>query len=134
MKSILTTCPYCGTGCTFFLNVKGGKIVSVTPDDDVNSVNQGKLCSKGRFGFDFVHHKDRLTNPLIRKEGKLVEVTWGEAIDFIVSKIKKTLKEYGSDSVAAFSSARCTNEENYLMQKLMRAVIGTNNVDHCARL
>lgn len=134
MKSILTTCPYCGTGCTFFLNVKDGKIVSVTPDDNANSVNQGKLCSKGRFGFDFVHHKDRLTNPLIRKAGKLVEVTWEEAIGFIVSKIKKTVKEYGSDSVAAFSSARCTNEENYLMQKLMRAVIGTNNVDHCARL
>ncbi|WP_065079509.1 formate dehydrogenase H subunit alpha, partial [Clostridium ragsdalei] len=100
MKSILTTCPYCGTGCTFFLNVRDGKIVSVTPDDNVNSVNQGKLCSKGRFGFDFVHHKDRLTNPLIRKEGKLVEVTWEEAIGFIVSKIKKTVKEYGSDSVA----------------------------------
>lgn len=134
MKSTLTTCPYCGTGCTFFLNVRDGKIVSVTSDDNVNSVNQGKLCSKGRFGFDFVHHKDRLTNPLIRKEGKLVEVTWGEAIGFIASKIKKTVKQYGSDSIAAFSSARCTNEENYLMQKLMRAVIGTNNIDHCARL
>jgi Uncharacterized anaerobic dehydrogenase len=133
MNSVLTTCPYCGTGCTFFLNVEGGQIVSVTPNT-VNAVNQGKLCSKGHFGFDFVHHKDRLTNPLIRKEGKLVEATWKETIDFIVSKIKKTVKEYGADSVAAFSSARCTNEENYLMQKLMRAVIGTNNVDHCARL
>lgn len=133
MNSILTTCPYCGTGCTFFLNVEGEKIVSVTPNN-VNAVNNGKLCSKGRFGFDFVHHKDRLTNPLIRKEGKLVEATWEETISFIVSKIKKTVKEYGADSVAAFSSARCTNEENYLMQKLMRAVIGTNNVDHCARL
>lgn len=133
MNSVLTTCPYCGTGCTFFLNVEGGEIVSVTPNTE-NAVNEGKLCSKGHFGFDFVHHKDRLTNPLIRKEGKLVEATWEEAIDFIVSKIKKTVKEYGADSVAAFSSARCTNEENYLMQKFMRAVIGTNNVDHCARL
>lgn len=133
MKSVLTTCPYCGTGCTFFLNVEGGEIISVTPNTE-NAVNQGTLCSKGHFGFDFVHHKERLTNPLIRREGKLVEVTWEEAIDFIVSKVKKTVKEYGADSVAAFSSARCTNEENYLMQKLMRAVIGTNNIDHCARL
>lgn len=133
MNSILTTCPYCGTGCTFFLNVEGGEIVSVTPNN-VNAVNEGKLCSKGHFGFDFVHHKDRLTNPLIRKEGKLVEATWEETIQFIASKIKKTVEEYGADSIAAFSSARCTNEENYLMQKLMRAVIGTNNIDHCARL
>lgn len=133
MNSILTTCPYCGTGCTFFLNVEGGEIISITPND-VNTVNDGKLCAKGRFGFDFVNHKDRLTNPLIRKEGKLVEATWEETIRFIVSKIKKTVKQFGADSVAAFSSARCTNEENYLMQKLMRAVIGTNNVDHCARL
>ncbi|MGK0466965.1 MAG: putative molibdopterin-dependent oxidoreductase YjgC [Clostridium sp.] len=133
MNSILTTCPYCGTGCTFFLNVDGEKIVSVTPND-LNAVNDGKLCSKGHFGFDFVHHKDRLTNPLIRKEGKLVEVTWEETIRFVASKIKKTVKKYGADSVAGFSSARCTNEENYLMQKLMRAVIGTNNIDHCARL
>ena len=132
MNSILTTCTYCGTGCTFFLNVEGGEIVSVTPNT-VNTVNQGKLCAKGRFGFDFVSHKDRLTSPLIRKEGKLVEATWEETIRFIVSKIKKNVKEFGCDSVAAFSSARCTNEENYLMQKLMR-MIGTNNVDHCARL
>lgn len=132
MNSILTTCPYCGTGCTFFLNVENEKIVSVTPNA-FNTVNNGKLCAKGRFGFDFVDHKDRLTNPLIRKEGKLVEATWEETIRFIVSKIKTTVKEFGADSVAAFSSARCTNEENYLMQKLMR-MIGTNNVDHCARL
>ena len=133
MNRVLTTCPYCGTGCTFFLNVENEEIVSVTPNT-VNAVNEGKLCSKGHFGFDFVHHRDRLTNPLIRKNGELIEVTWKEAIDFIVSKIKKTIEEYGADGIAAFSSARCTNEENYLMQKLMRAVIGTNNIDHCARL
>lgn len=133
MNSILTTCPYCGTGCTFFLNVEGEKIISVTPND-LNAVNEGKLCSKGHFGFDFVQHKERLTNPLIRKEGKLVEVTWEETIRFVASKMKKTIKKCGADSIAGFSSARCTNEENYLMQKLMRAVIGTNNVDHCARL
>ena len=133
MKSTLTTCPYCGTGCTLYLNVEDHKIVSVTPNGE-KAVNQGKLCSKGHFGFDFVHHRDRLTTPLIRKTGQLVEATWDEAIGLIAGKIKAYGNQYGPDSIAGFSSARCTNEENYLMQKLMRAVIGTNNIDHCARL
>lgn len=133
MKSVLTTCPYCGSGCTFSLNVEGDQIVSVTPNQD-NSVNQGVLCLKGHFGFDFVHNKKRLTKPLIRKEGMLVEASWDEAIGLVAAKMKAAAAEAGPDSIAAFSSARCTNEENYLMQKLMRAAIGTNNVDHCARL
>lgn len=133
MNSVLTTCPYCGTGCTFYLNVEGNEIISVTPNNE-NAVNEGKLCLKGHFGFDFVHHPDRLTTPLIKKDGKLVEATWEEAISLVASKLKEIKEKNGSDSIAAFSSARCTNEENYLMQKLMRAVIGTNNVDHCARL
>jgi formate dehydrogenase alpha subunit len=133
VESVLTTCPYCGTGCTFYLNTQQDEIVSVTPNRN-NAVNKGKLCSKGYFGFDFVHHRDRLKHPLIRKNGVLVESTWDEAVSLIVSKLKNTIKEFGSDSIAAFSSARCTNEENYLMQKFMRAVIGTNNIDHCARL
>lgn len=133
MKSVLTTCPYCGTGCTFYLNVKDGEIVSITPNNE-NSVNEGKLCLKGHFGFDFVHHRDRLTQPLIRKNGKLTEATWDEALGLVAEKLGKIKEQHGSDSIAAFSSARCTNEENYLMQKLMRAVIGTNNIDHCARL
>lgn len=133
MKQILTTCPYCGTGCTFYLNVEDDRIVSVTPND-ANSVNQGILCLKGHFGFDFVDNKKRLTNPLIRKNGELVEASWDEAIDLVASKMKETIEQHGPDALAAFSSARCTNEENYLMQKLMRAVVGTNNIDHCARL
>lgn len=133
MKSVLTTCPYCGTGCTFYLNVEENKIISVSPNK-ANAVNKGKLCSKGHFGFDFIHHRDRLSMPLIRKEGKLVEASWEEAISHVASKLKSTAKQFGPDSVAAFSSARCTNEENYLMQKLMRAVVGSNNIDHCARL
>ena len=133
MQSILTTCPYCGSGCTFYLNVKDGEIVSVTPNEK-NAVNGGKLCSKGHFFFYFVHHKDRLKNPMIRKNEKLEEVSWEEAFEFITSKLKSTIKDHGPDSIASFSSARCTNEENYLMQKLMRAAIGTNNIDHCARL
>lgn len=133
MKSTLTTCPYCGTGCTLYLNVENNKIISVTPNQD-KAVNQGKLCSKGHFGFDFVHHRDRLTTPLIKKAGKFVAATWEEAIQLIAKKITGLKEQYGSDSIAGFSSARCSNEENYLMQKLMRAVIGTNNIDHCARL
>lgn len=133
MKSVLTTCPYCGCGCTFYLNVENNEIISVTPNN-VNAVNHGKLCLKGHFGFDFVHHPDRLKSPMIRKNGELVEASWDEALSLIASKLKTIKKEYGADSIAAFSSARCTNEENYLMQKFMRAVIGTNNIDHCARL
>jgi formate dehydrogenase major subunit len=115
------------------LNVENGELKSVTPNDK-NAVNKGKLCSKGHFGFDFVHHPSRLTSPLIRKNGKLVEASWDEAIELLTANLKKTVNDFGADSVAGFSSARCTNEENYLMQKLMRAVIGTNNIDHCARL
>jgi formate dehydrogenase major subunit len=133
MNSVLTTCPYCGTGCTFYLNVEDNEIVSITPNSK-NAVNEGKLCLKGHFGFDFVHHRDRLTTPLIRKNGKLTEASWEEAIGLVATKVKQAKADYGADSIAAFSSARCTNEENYLMQKLMRAVIGTNNIDHCARL
>ena len=133
MGSVLTTCPYCGCGCNFYLNVEDGQIVSVTPLAE-KSVNLGKLCLKGRFGFDFVHHRDRLTTPLIKKNGKLEEASWPEALDLVVSKLKSIKEKSGPDSIAAFSSARCTNEENYLMQKFMRAAIGTNNIDHCARL
>lgn len=133
MNSVLTTCPYCGTGCTLYLNVEKDEIIRVVPNKK-NAVNNGKLCSKGYFGFDFVHHKSRLVSPLIRKDGKLVEASWDEAIELLASKLKGTIKDFGPDSVAGFSSARCTNEENYLMQKLLRAVVGTNNIDHCARL
>lgn len=99
-----------------------------------NSVNQGSLCAKGHFGFDFVHHPDRLTSPLVRKNGVLVETDWDEAFSVITERFKSFKKDFGPDSIAGFSSARCTNEENYLMQKFMRAAIGTNNIDHCARL
>jgi len=133
MESVKTTCPYCGCGCNFSLNVEDGQIVSVTPLVE-NTVNLGKLCLKGRFGFDFVHHRDRLITPLIRKNGKLEKTGWPEAISFTADRLKSIKKEFGPDSIAAFSSARCTNEENYLMQKFMRVAIGTNNIDHCARL
>ncbi len=133
MESVVTTCPYCGCGCSFTLNVEGGEIVSAVPQVD-NVVNLGRLCLKGRFGFDFVHHKDRLRTPLVRRNGTLEEATWDEAYGVIAERFADIRKKHGPDAIAAFSSARCTNEENYLLQKLMRAVVGTNNIDHCARL
>lgn len=133
MASVLTTCPYCGTGCTLYLNVENDEIISVTPNKE-QAVNRGTLCAKGHFGFDFVHHKKRLSLPLIRENGRLTESSWEEAIGLVAAKLKAMIGKFGPDSVAAFSSARCTNEENYLMQKFMRAVVGTNNIDHCARL
>lgn len=132
MKKVTTTCPYCGTGCTFDLNVKDGKVVGVTSTD--GDVNGRALCVKGRFGYGFIHHPDRLKTPLIRKDGKLVEASWPEAIKLVAEKLGAAKEKHGPDAVAVLSSARCTNEENYLMNKLARAVIGTNNIDHCARL
>ena len=92
------------------------------------------LCVKGKFAYNFVNHDSRLKSPLLKKDGKFEEISWDEAYDIIVEKINDVKKNYGPDAIAGLSSARCTNEENYLMQKLMRAVIGTNNIDHCARL
>lgn len=133
MQHTTTTCPYCGVGCSLSLAVENDRIVSVSPGPEP-SVNKGALCSKGRFGFDFVHHKDRLTTPLIRKNGVLEPASWDEALGLIASKFSEIASSYGADALGGFSSARCSNEENYLFQKLFRAGIGTNNVDHCARL
>lgn len=132
-KKVSTICPYCGCGCGIILYIKDNKTVKVSGDES-NPVNEGWLCVKGKFGADFVNSEDRLKKPLIRKNGKLVECGLEEALDFIANKLKEIKQKYGSDSIAGISSAKCTNEENYLFQKFMRAVIGTNNVDHCARL
>ena len=96
--------------------------------------NFGSLCVKGRFGFDFLNSPDRLKRPLIKKNGKFEEVSWEEALDFVAKKLKEVKEKYGSDSIGVFASARITNEENYVLQKFTRAVLGTNNIDHCARL
>jgi len=137
LKKVPTVCPYCGVGCNIELNVKDGRIVKVTSPID-SEVNQGRLCVKGKFGFDFVQNDERLTTPLIRTgekgEGKFREASWDEALDLVAERLSGTRKESGPDSIAILASAKCTNEENYLMQKFARAVIGTNNVDHCARL
>ena len=129
-KSVITTCPYCGVGCQFNLEVKENTILRSIPVLE-NSVNKGQACVKGRFGLaEFVQSPERLTTPLIRKNGELVEATWDEALDLIAEKFPL----YRGDSFACFPSAKCTNEENYVAQKLTRAVMQTNNVDHCARL
>ncbi len=129
---VRTTCPFCGVGCNFDLNVKDGKVIGVTANPD-SPVNGRDLCVKGRFGIDYVHSPDRLTTPLIKKDGRFVEADWDEALDLVAQKLGEVKAAFGPDAVAALSSARCTNEENYLLQKFMRAVIGTNNIDHCAR-
>ncbi|MFH1968985.1 MAG: formate dehydrogenase subunit alpha [Verrucomicrobiota bacterium] len=132
-RDVKTLCPYCGCGCGLVLGVRGGRIVSVRGDTD-NVVNKGSLCVKGRFGLDFVGAPDRLTAPLIRRNGKLEKASWAEALERVASGFRQIKDKHGPDALAGFSSAKCTNEENYVFQKFMRAVLGTNNVDHCARL
>jgi predicted molibdopterin-dependent oxidoreductase YjgC len=127
-----TTCSYCGVGCQLNLLAKDNKVVGVEPANGQS--NDGLLCVKGKFGFNFINHPDRLTAPLIKKDGRFVEASWDEAYTLIVDKIKKAKAEFGSEALAGLSSARVTNEENYLFQKMVRAGFGTNSVDHCARL
>ncbi|MCI5223725.1 MAG: FAD-dependent oxidoreductase [Candidatus Electrothrix sp. AR4] len=132
-RKVRTTCPYCGAGCQMQLKVKGDTLMEATSEADL-APNYGALCVKGRFAFNFSQDKERLTSPLVRRDGKLVEATWDEAYDVIAERMGKVKDEFGPDSIAGFSCARATNEENFLMQKFMRTVIGTNNIDHCARL
>jgi predicted molibdopterin-dependent oxidoreductase YjgC len=134
VRKVLTTCGYCGCGCNFYLNVHNDEVVGVTPKLN-HPVSKGKLCIKGWQGFSFVRHQDRLKKPLIKNAaGKFEEVTWEKAYDYIVKGLQGIKEKYGSESIGVLSSARCTNEENYLLTKFARAVLGTNNVDHCARL
>ena len=132
-KEVTTTCPYCGCGCGLVLGVRGNRIVRVRAEKD-NPASQGQLCVKGRFGLDFVGSPDRLTTPLIRRDGELAEATWDEALDFVADRLTAIRDEHGGDAVAGSASAKVTNEENYLFQKFMRAVVGTNHIDHCAHL
>ena len=129
-REVKTICPYCGVGCQMYLGIKDEQIVSVRGAEE-GEANHGLLCVKGRFGIgEFVHHPDRLTTPLIKKNGQFEEATWEDALALVAGK----LEDYKSDELAVISSAKCTNEENYVVQKFARAVLGTNNVDHCARL
>ncbi len=132
-RFVRTTCPYCGCGCQMLLGVSNGRLVETLPLKDA-VMNRGKLCIKGWNAHEFVHSPDRLTRPLVRRDGRLQESTWDEALDRVVSGLTSIRDAHGGNALAFLSSARTTNEENYLVQKLSRAGFGTNNVDHCARL
>ena len=132
-KTVLTTCAYCGCGCGMCLEVLDGRLIGTLPSK-THPINEGKLCVKGWNIHEFVQHPDRLTKPLIRKNGTLTEASWDEALDYTVSRLKEIKEAHGSDSIAFLASAKVTNEENYLIMKFARAAVGTNNVDHCARL
>jgi NADP-reducing hydrogenase subunit HndD len=132
IEKVRTTCPYCGVGCQMWLHVKNGKIVKVTAVEEA-APNRGRLCVKGRFGYDFIYSNERLRTPLIRENGAFRKAGWDEALDLVADRFKKIIAEHGPDAIAGVSCARSLNEDSYQMQKLFRAVIGTNNIDHCAR-
>lgn len=132
-KTVLTTCPYCGCGCSMLLEVLDGKLVGTIPSK-TSPVNEGKLCVKGWTVHEFVTSPNRLTKPMVRKSDTLKESSWDEALDLAARRLREIKEKHGPDSIAMLSSAKCTNEENYLLQKFCRAGIGTNNIDHCARL
>ena len=128
-----TTCNFCGVGCQLDLHVNGDRLVKITSPEPGETMNDGNLCVKGRFAYDFVHHEDRITEPLIRGEdGKLKPVSWEEALKFAANGLNRVKEKHGADSLGFISSSRCTGEENYLMQKLSRAAFGTNNIHQCA--
>ncbi len=129
---IRTTCPYCGVGCQQLLHVQNGRIVKVTGVEDAEP-NKGRLCVKGRFGYDFIYSEERLKTPLIREGETFREASWDEALDLVADRFKTIIAESGPDAVAGVSCARSINEDSYNMQKLFRAVFKTNNIDHCAR-
>ena len=131
--AVETTCPYCGCGCSISLEVKDGQVIRVTPGKE-DRVNQGTLCVRGSYGYDFVCSPDRLTKPLVRTKDGLKEVSWEEALERAASGLKRIKEKYGPDSLAVLGSPRCTNEENYLLQRFARCVLGTNNTDNGSRL
>jgi formate dehydrogenase major subunit len=131
----ITTCAYCGVGCSFRAEMKGQQVVRMVPNKD-GGANHGHSCVKGRFAFGYATHKDRITSPLIRESihDPWQEVSWDEAFEFAATKLKNIQKKYGQGSIGGITSSRCTNEETYLVQKLVRAAFGNNNVDTCARV
>jgi predicted molibdopterin-dependent oxidoreductase YjgC len=131
VQKVETVCAYCGCGCNVTLHVNRDEVVRVTSRPD--RVNEGWLCVKGRFGYNFINNPDRLKTPLIKKDGAFIKASWDEAFQLVADRLSAIKEKNGPDAIAGLSSARCTNEENYLFQKFMRAGIGTNNVDHCAR-
>ncbi|MGD0821365.1 MAG: formate dehydrogenase subunit alpha [Desulfomonilia bacterium] len=133
MAKIPTICPFCGCGCGFYLVTERGKVMGVEPNPN-NPVNRGMLCAKGWNSYEFIHSPERLTAPLVRKEGELVESTWKEALDLVYSRLSGIREKFGPNSLGFLSSAKVSNEENYLFMKMVRAGFKSNNVDHCDRL
>jgi len=131
-EKIRTTCPYCGVGCQLSLHVKDGKIIKVTGEEQ-GAPNKGRLCVKGRFGYDFIYSDERNKTPLIKENGQFRQASWDEALDLVANKFKDIIANHGPDALAGVSCARSINEDSYQMQKLFRAVFKTNNIDHCAR-
>jgi formate dehydrogenase alpha subunit len=129
---VKTTCPYCGVGCHLILHTVDGKVVAVSPGE--TGPGEGKICIKGWSAHEFIHSEDRLKKPLIKENNEFREATWEEALTLITQRLRETQEKHGSDSIGFFSSAKATNEDNYMLQKLARATFNTNNVDHCARL
>lgn len=132
-KTVTTTCSYCGVGCSLNVNVKADRVVNITPNPD-GSANDGHACVKGRFAHQFAHSDERLTSPLIKENGKFREASWDEALDLVATKLGAIRDEHGPESIALISSSRCTNEENYAMQKFARVALGTNSIDNCSRV
>ena len=131
-EKIRTTCSYCGVGCQMNLHVKDNAVQKITGADV--APNHGSLCVKGRFGYDFIASKERLTTPLIKENKKFRPASWDEALNLVADKFSRLQKKHGSDSIGVLTSARITNEDNYIAHKFTRAVLKTNNIDHCARL
>lgn len=131
--TVRTVCTYCGVGCNLEVLVKNNEIAAINMPADA-AVNSGHSCVKGRYAFSFYNHPDRLRTPLVRVDGKLQPSSWDAALALIVSRISAIKTMHGADAIGGISSARCTNEENYLMQKFIRAVVGCNNIDGCARV
>jgi predicted molibdopterin-dependent oxidoreductase YjgC len=132
-RLVPSTCVYCGTGCGVLLEVTGDRLTGTLPQKD-HPVSEGALCIKGWSVHEFVHSERRLKAPMVRRDGVLVETDWDTALAAAADGLKAARDGHGPDAVGFFASARCTNEDNYLLQKFARAVVGTNNVDHCARL
>lgn len=133
VEQVRTTCTYCGVGCQINLHVKAGRVVKVTGVEDMPP-NYGSLCVKGRFGFDFIGSEDRLTKPLVKENGAFREASWDEALGIVADKLGRIRDDHGADSIGVLTSARVTNEDNYMAMKFTRGVLKTNNIDHCARL
>ena len=132
-EKIRTTCSYCGVGCQLYLHVMDNRVVKVTGVEEA-APNYGSLCVKGRFGYDFISSPERLKTPLIKENGDFREATWNEALSLVAERLGDIKDRHGSDSIGVLTSARISNEENYITNKFTRAVLKTNNIDHCARL